>query len=59
MPALEHRGCREMILPRAGYSARYSCGDRLTILLIDRGIGLGLSVFLHEGKELQVSSHAH
>lgn len=26
--------------------------DRLTILLIDRGIGLGLSILLHEGKGL-------
>ena len=45
-----------MALPKAGYSARYSCRDRLTILLIDRGVGLRLSTLLHEGKGLQVSS---
>lgn len=45
-----------MVLPKAGYSARYSCWDRLTILLIDRSVGLRLSMLLQEGKGLQVSS---
>lgn len=51
------RGCKEMNgSSKGGYSARYSCRDRLTILLIDRGVGLRLSILLHEGKGLQVSS---